>query len=274
MQACAAHLVKIPPLEHNNFGHWLFRIQMALDEKGCAQIIKASDLVKKEDQESIKQDATARNLIIQALPDKHLEYVKEAKTAYEMVESLRKIFERKSTVSVMYLKRKLINLKHKKSQNLEDHFANFDKIIREMEENDSKMQDKEKICQLLLSVEDAYQQIVTALESSDSKLSIDFVKSRLLDAELKEKNSSRQATSNSEYMFTTSDSKKCFSCGDPGHFVRNCPKKFNRGRGRNNNTRGRRTYQNKRQNFANLTEENCNESSFIAANKYKEKNNR
>ncbi|CAH0731382.1 unnamed protein product, partial [Brenthis ino] len=232
-----AHAVnRIPQLESGNFTNWLFRIEIAMDEKGCVDAIrKKTDL---KDADLKKSDAKARNIIVQALSDKHLEYVKESRTAHEMIEHLRNVFERKSTISNLYLRRSLINLKCKTHDSVEEHFNKFDKIIREIELNGTKMTEKDKVCQLLISMEGAYPSIVTALETSNMELKIDFVKSKFLDAKLKEKQSSESKVSKQEYVFE-SNSIKCFSCGEPNHTARNCT---NRARTRNPQKRSRGNY--------------------------------
>lgn len=81
-----------------------------------------------------------------------------------------------------------MNLKCKKQDSVEEHFNKFDNIIRDIEANGTKMEEKEKVCQLLLSMKDVYQPTITALETAGTELTIEFIKCKLLDAELKEKN--------------------------------------------------------------------------------------
>ncbi|CAH0721451.1 unnamed protein product, partial [Brenthis ino] len=177
-----AHAVnQIPQLESGNFTNWLFRIEIAMDEKGCVDAIrKKTDL---KDADLKKSDAKAHNIIVQALSDKHLEYVKESRTVYEMIENLRNVFERKTTISNLYSRRSLINLKCKRHDSVEEHFNKFDKIIREIESNGTKMTEKDKVCPLLISMQGAYPSIVTALETSNMELKIDFVKREENDSE-------------------------------------------------------------------------------------------
>ncbi|CAB3250908.1 unnamed protein product [Arctia plantaginis] len=196
-------------------------LEIALHETGAREVIKRK--IDDKDQELIKNYAKARNTIIQTLPDKYLEYVKSASTAHEMIENLKNIFERKSTLSNLYLKRQLLSLKCKKDS-VEEHFSKFDKLIKDIEINGTKMEEQDIVCQLLLSVEEAYQPVVTALEMSNTKLTVEFIKGKLLDAELKEKNQQKniQEKSNphNEYVFQSA-SLKCYNCGEPNHFARN-----------------------------------------------------
>lgn len=214
--------MQVPQLESGNFENWLFRIEIALDEKGIRHVIK-SKIDDKED--SVKQDAKARHVIIQALPDKYLEYVKGANTAFDMIEKLTNVFQRKSTVSSLCLKRQLINLKCKKTDSIQEHLTKFEKLVQDINSNGIKMEEKERVCQLLLSVEDAYGPLVAALEVSNTELTVDFIKSKLLDAEIRERTHQGPTTSTrrNEYVFQSS-TVKCYKCGEPNHFARNCCK--------------------------------------------------
>ena len=104
----------------------------------------------------------------------------------------------------------------KSSQNdgLEDHFIKFDSIIRDLDELSSKIAESDKVCHLLLSLPTKYDAAVTALETvSDVKM--DFVRSRLLDEEIKQ-SSKQDVLEIDEFMFRAS-TKECYICGDKYH---------------------------------------------------------
>ncbi|KAK9696400.1 hypothetical protein QE152_g31933 [Popillia japonica] len=72
------------------------------------------------------------------------------------------------------------------NEKLEDHFFKFDTIIRELKESGSNIDESDKVCHLLLSLPSKFDTVVTALETIPA-VKIDFVKSRLLDEEIKAK---------------------------------------------------------------------------------------
>ncbi|KAG6446041.1 hypothetical protein O3G_MSEX004231 [Manduca sexta] len=232
-------LAPLPYLDGTNFGNWLFRVQTLMEEKECRDAVDCDSGIEgiyrkmKEDANFKRQNAKAKQIIVNSLKDKHLEYVRECGTAMEMIENLRKMFETKSTLSKLYLRQKLLTLKHKPElNNLEDHFNTFDKIIRELE-IDKKMDETDKVCHLLLSIDNsAYQPVITALEATNMELTLEYVKRKLLDAELKYKNTSKLSPVQNECSFT-GEVRKCFTCGDPKHFMKDCPKGI-KGQGRGN----------------------------------------
>lgn len=123
------------------------------------------------------------------------------------MKSLEKVFERRSTFNKLTLKKKLLTLKCKKNDKPDDHFLNFYMIVREIESIGNKMDSTDKVCHLLLSLNEDYESVITAIETLNSEITMDFVKSRLLDEEIKlknkdvEKNLQRRCQNHKEVSF-------------------------------------------------------------------------
>ncbi|KAG5867227.1 hypothetical protein JTB14_008186 [Gonioctena quinquepunctata] len=132
------------------------------------------------------KDSKAKSMIVQCITDKHLDLVKDSKSSKEMNKALQDAFERKSVFTKLTLKKKSLTLKLKRNEKLEDHFLIFDTLIRDLESADSKLEEEDKVCHLLLSLNEEFESVITAIETmSSTTVSMDFVKSRLLDEELK-----------------------------------------------------------------------------------------
>jgi hypothetical protein len=166
----------LPQLEENNFGNWKFRVLTLLEERSVLEVVTGEN--DKEDEKYLQLDKKARNLIVQCLPDKYLEIIKNKKTAQDMFQVLKDTFERKSIVNKLFLRRKLINMKC--SGKLNDHFLNFDKIITELDAAGSPIENLDKICYLLSTLPNEYENVITSLETmcTDKEISYDFVKAR------------------------------------------------------------------------------------------------
>ncbi|KAK9685788.1 hypothetical protein QE152_g37677 [Popillia japonica] len=199
-----------------------------------------------------RADAKAQAIIVQGITDKHLDIIKDSKSAREQLKALKDVFVRTSSFTKLSLWRKLkdsksareqlkalkdvfvrtssftklslwrklINLKLGVNEKLEDHFFKFDTIIRELKESGSNIDESDKVCHLftiirelkesgsnidesdkvchlLLSLPSKFDTVVTALETIPA-VKIDFVKSRLLDEEIKAK--SKQEGKNSRLL--------------------------------------------------------------------------
>lgn len=235
---------KIPLFNGTGFGNWRFRIEGVLDEKGLLKFIEkdfAEILATGKDEDAKeklkKSERQCRNIIIQTVHDDQLENIKDKKTAKEMIDSLAKIYERKSIAGQLLLRRQLLTMKYSESDEMSEHLLKFDKKIRELKSSGAKMEDLDIVCHLLLTLPKGYNFLVTAIETMDQdKITVDFVKSRLLD-EFNKKNagtSSEKVTPSAMNANVT-----CYGCSQVGHIRSQCPenkKKKNNSRKMKNNS--------------------------------------
>ena len=63
------------------------------------------------------------------------------------------------------LKRKLLSLKCGQHEKLEDFFLKYYTIITDLRNVDSKMDESDKICHLLLAMHEKYNAVITAIET-------------------------------------------------------------------------------------------------------------
>lgn len=193
--------------EKTNFSNWKFRIKILLEEKGIKGELKGI-----ED----KDDAKAKSIIVQCLSDRYLETVKKCKSSEDMIKQLENMFQRKSVFNKLYLKKRLLTLK--KTQEMQDHFLKFDSLVADLEGAGCKLDQSDIISHLLLTLPDEYETVITTLETmvDEKVLTLDFVKSRLLDAELKIKGKELSQSSVDTCMFA------CYKCGKKGHKAYQC----------------------------------------------------
>ncbi|CAH0717103.1 unnamed protein product, partial [Brenthis ino] len=93
--------------------------------------------------------------------------------------------------------------------------SKFSSIINDLHTIEVKIDDEDKICYNLLSLlPKEYDPVVTSIETmaTEKRLTFDFVKARLLDAETKI--ITNKDKTDQENAFIT-----CFTCGKPGHKI-------------------------------------------------------
>lgn len=103
--ASCRNVSQLSNLKAVNFNNWFFRLKGALDAKGVLHCIESE-----VDTKETKNDAIAKNNIISCLSDTHLSLIKEFTTSKRMIEKLKNAFQRKSSVSKLYLRRQLLSI--------------------------------------------------------------------------------------------------------------------------------------------------------------------
>ncbi|CAD7078412.1 unnamed protein product [Hermetia illucens] len=145
------------------------------------------------------------------LSDSFLSFAKEENTTKEIISDLDAIYERKSVATQLALRKKLLSLKLQGDTKLIKHFTNFDDIIRDMLAAGAKLDETDKVAHLLLSLPNSYDGVITAIETlSDDSLSLAFVKTRLLDHEVKLTNEGRNLCEQVLHFENVSYNKKKF----------------------------------------------------------------
>lgn len=140
--------------------------------------------------------------------------------------------------SRIFHKKKLVQMTCNEGQRFEDYFVKFESAVRDLKSAGGQMDESDIVMQLLISLPSSFDNVVTALENLDEKeLTIDRVKSRLLDEELKRQ---MKVTTNKDRSGSAFEAKKtfakktfakkkkkvyCYGCVNVGHKKPDCPKK-------------------------------------------------
>lgn len=191
---------KIPLFDGNNYGNWKFRMETFLEAKDLLQCIKMEQDDLENNADNKKRDLKCKSQIVQSIADTHLEYIKDCKTSREIWETLNKTFERKGIKNQLYLRRKLLSMKYNDSDNLQTHFLEFDKLIRELKNCGAKLEEADVVCHLLLTLPKSFDAIVTAIDTmADDNITLNFVKSKLLDHDLKKNGNSEKISNKTNY---------------------------------------------------------------------------
>lgn len=256
----------VKPFDGKNFTQWKVRILALLEEFGVSEVIyeeapassSSSRAKKDKDRDSDreiddwkKKNTKAKSILIQHVADSHLSYVADKRTAREIWETLVTNFQRKSIVSQVFLRKKLISMKLKENTDLTAHFVAFDEIINQLRIAGGKINEIDTIVHLFITLPPSYNNVVTSLEtltlSEEKDLTLEFVKARLFDQEVKLKNTGSVGRQNdngqSQSAFITKFPFACHNCGRTGHRRVDC-RKPQVNRLQQNNSHGSNVHQN------------------------------
>ncbi|KAF6209692.1 hypothetical protein GE061_015441 [Apolygus lucorum] len=137
-------------IRSENFPYWKLRLRTILEER------KVLDTLDTKAAEFKEKDATARNLILQSITDRHISYVRVAKFASEMMSNLSAVFEQKSTSARFKLMEKLSTLQYRSNEDLQAFFNKLDSIFTELSALGGKMDEQDQVCCLLVKLKDNY----------------------------------------------------------------------------------------------------------------------
>lgn len=157
-------------------------------------------------------------IITQTVSDEYLRLIK-GKTCKEAVQILKGRFERTGALGRLYACREFQSLKYNMRDNLATFVVKFDNCVERMETGNIVISEEEKITELLMAMPVEFNSVITAIETmaaKNSNITVEFVKNRLLNEEIKLK---KRNTSNRgrDVAFIT-----CYNCGKAGHVKREC----------------------------------------------------
>lgn len=213
-----------------NFNNWKFRIEVLLEEKDLTEFIETAleDLVDGENpDEEMKirmREKKCKSILVQCIHDSQLEYIKDKKYAKDIFDSLKAVFERTSVAGQLLLRKRLLTMKYADGEDMQKHFLTFDKNVRDIKSIGATMEEIDIVCHLLLTLPKSFDTLVTATETIDPEnLTLQFVKSRILDEFEKRSCAGNIKTSNDSVAMNSSRHKvKCYKCGKIGHYQSQC----------------------------------------------------
>eukprot|EP00253_Pinus_taeda_P014062 PITA_14062 len=113
-------------------------------------------------------------------------------TTKALWDKLGTLYQSKSLVNKLFLRKKLYNLRMKDRDSVTEHLNAFNTVVSRLSSVDIKISDEDKCISLLCSLPDSWDSLVIAIGSNATALQFDEIVSALLTEEMRRKNMDNQ----------------------------------------------------------------------------------
>ena len=113
-------------------------------------------------------------------------------TVKALWDKLGTLYQSKSLVNKLFLRKKLYNLRMKDGDSVTEHLNAFNTVVSQLLSVDIKISDEDKCISLLCSLPDSWDSLVIAIGSNATDLQFDEIISALLTEEMRRKNMDNQ----------------------------------------------------------------------------------
>lgn len=222
----------IAKLNGTNYQLWKYKVELLLLKE------ELWDVVDKQPPENITdnwllRDGKAKATIGLLLEDSQVIHVRNAKTAHEAWNNLKKYHEKSTLTNKVYLLKRLCRMNLPEGGDMEEHIRNMMDIVDQLVSLGETLAEHLQVAFLLCSLPESYENLVTALEGrAEEDLTLEMVKGKLIQ-EYKRR-TENIVKENSESVLKIRESKFkadrnkinndkiCFHCKKSGHFKKDC----------------------------------------------------
>jgi hypothetical protein len=199
-------------------------------------------------------DQKANSTIRLCLSDSVLLNVSKEATTKDLWEKLGKLYQSKSLVNKLFLRKKLYNLRMRDGDSVAEHLNAFNTMVSQLVSIEIKISNEDKCISLLCSLPDSWDSLVVAIDSNTTSLKFEEVVSFLLSEEMRWKNMEghkidalfarghSQERNRSNFSSGRSNSKGrskspknfirvCWRCGKEGYYKKQCRSKVEKTKG-------------------------------------------
>jgi hypothetical protein len=201
-----------------------------------------------------KMDRKAKSTIRLCLSNSVLLNVSEEATTKDLWENLGKLYQSKSLVNKLFLRKKMYNLRMRDGDSVAEHLNAFITVVSQLVFVEIKISYEDKCISLLCSLAESWDSLVVAIGSNTTSLKFEEVVSYLLSEEMRQNNMEGHSTDalfargrsqeRNRYNFSSGRSKSkgrskspgkfvrvCWRCGKEGHYKKQCRSKVEKKKG-------------------------------------------
>jgi hypothetical protein len=222
-------VMAVVPLNGSNYPTWKVQCRMALMKDGLWSIVEGTEEPPAADNAELTAKFAARRdralaIIVLAVDPLLLYLLGDPDDPVTVWNKLSSQFQKKSWANKLELRKKLYSLRLKEGDSVQEHIRKMTVLFEELAVVGDAISEEDRVVHLLASLPESFNMLVTALEANSTVPDLEVVIDRLLHEEkklqVKEPNPSKALP----LISTPKKIPKCFHCGKPGHFKRDCRK--------------------------------------------------
>lgn len=235
-------------LNRNNYKTWKEDVVCLLAQEGVKKwIVKSTQPVLPVNHsfsDGLKYDQLkerAIGLLKSACDSETRQIIANVEDPADAWNLLSQAFESSSRARKAYLLTEYMNVKINPQEPMSVFIARFEAAYRKVEEADEEISEEQRCYQLIRYLPDSFDGLVREIYSlSKENFTFANIKEKLLteDGRRSIKEQEREAnenvfaatsnlkqSGNRTFLGKNKDQRKCFNCGRPGHFARNCDRR-------------------------------------------------
>lgn len=229
---------KIEKLSDSNYHVWKQKIELVLAFRELSDHLESRPVPTNNADLSIwlKNDAKAKAIIGLSLSDEHLEHVRDVETAYGMWVAIQNIFQRRTLLNRLNARRKFYSLKMGPDERIIPYINRAKQLCTDLKAMDAVVTDQELAMTVLCGLPSKYEHLIVAIDAvaDDEKLTLEFVKSRLIQEEQRIMERSQSSDRNNDLALigrtdgrgSTRQIPVCSHCKRRGHVEPKCWQKY------------------------------------------------
>ena len=186
-------VVSFLPLKGGNYATWKLQCQMALMKENLWTTVNETEPPPAEDATAAvaskwrsRKDKALATIVLSIDPSL-LYLLGEPKEPVDVWKKLKSQFQKKTWANKLVLRRKLYALRLKEGESIQGHIKKLTEICNELAAIEAPLDEEDKVVQLLASLPEAFDTLVTALEANEKVPAMETVIERLLYEERKSK---------------------------------------------------------------------------------------
>lgn len=169
-----------------------------------------------------KKDTQAQAFLVTRMSPKILILISNCQTANDIWSKLHTVFEQKSDGASHLLHQKFFEIKFQEGEDVATFISRVESLTTAIKEIGEEVSEKMVVTKIITCLPECYRHFPSAWESvAEDQRTLNNLTARLLTEEQRCSAINGQETERGAFVAKTA-SRKCFKCGKPGHYKKDC----------------------------------------------------